>query len=87
MAGSASNTNLYLPLQALGWDMYLGKLIDRVDHDILMHRLYRRIKDRRILKLMCRYLEAKRVDNQERVKYERGIPQVGPLSPFLSNIL
>ncbi|WP_300006098.1 reverse transcriptase domain-containing protein, partial [uncultured Cedecea sp.] len=69
-------------------DMDLEKFFDRVDHDILMSRIARRIKDIRLLKLIRRYLEAESVDsNKERVKRERGMPQGGPLSPLLSNIL
>jgi len=69
-------------------DMDLEKFFDRVDHDILMSRLARRIKDIRLLKLIRRYLEAESVDsNKERVRRVRGMPQGGPLSPLLSNIL
>lgn len=68
-------------------DMDLEKFFDKVDHDILMSRLARRIKDSRVLTLIRRYLEAEMVDKKERVKRERGMPQGGPLSPLLSNIL
>ncbi|WP_300003757.1 group II intron reverse transcriptase/maturase [uncultured Cedecea sp.] len=69
-------------------DMDLEKFFDRVDHDILMSRIARCIKDTRLLKLIRRYLEADSVDsNKERVKRVRGMPQGGPLSPLLSNIL
>lgn len=68
-------------------DMDLEKFFDKVDHDILMSRLARRVKDSRVLKLIRRYLEAEMVDKKERVKREQGMPQGGPLSPLLSNIL
>ncbi|MGK6718092.1 reverse transcriptase domain-containing protein [Serratia marcescens] len=68
-------------------DMDLEKFFDRVDHDILMSRLARIIKDGRLLKLIRRYLEAEMVDEQGVLKRDKGMPQGGPLSPLLSNIL
>lgn len=68
-------------------DMDLEKFFDRVDHDILMSRLARTIKDNRLLKLIRRYLEAEMVDGQGVLKRDKGMPQGGPLSPLLSNIL
>lgn len=68
-------------------DMDLEKFFDRVDHDILMSRLARTIKDERLLKLIRRYLEAEMVDGKEVIKRDKGMPQGGPLSPLLSNIL
>jgi len=68
-------------------DIDLEKCFDRINHDILMGRLARRISDKRILRLIRRYLQAGVMLNgvvQER--YE-GTPQGGPLSPLLSNIL
>jgi group II intron reverse transcriptase/maturase len=68
-------------------DIDLEKCFDRINHDILMGRLARRISDKRILGLLRRYLQAGVMVNgvvQER--YE-GTPQGGPLSPLLSNIL
>lgn len=68
-------------------DIDLEKCFDRINHDILMGRLARRISDKRILRLIRRYLQAGVMINgvvQER--YE-GTPQGGPLSPLLSNIL
>jgi retron-type reverse transcriptase len=68
-------------------DIDLEKCFDRINHDILMGRLARRISDKRILRLIRRYLQAGVMVNgvvQER--YE-GTPQGGPLSPLLSNIL
>ncbi len=68
-------------------DMDLEKFFDRVDHDILMSRLTRIIKDERLLKLIRRYLEAEMVDGKGVIKRDKGMPQGGPLSPLLSNIL
>lgn len=68
-------------------DIDLEKFFDRVDHDILMSRLARHIKDSRVLKLIRSYLEAELIDGKERVPRREGMPQGGPLSPVLSNIL
>lgn len=68
-------------------DIDLEKFFDKVDHDILMSRLARWVKDRHVLRLIRRYLEAEMVDKTERIKREQGMPQGGPLSPLLSNIL
>lgn len=68
-------------------DMDLEKFFDRVDHDILMSKLSRPIEDERLLKLIRRYLEADRVTGDEVTKRKLGMPQGGPLSPLLSNIL
>ena len=68
-------------------DMDLEKFFDRVDHDILMSRLARTIKDERLLKLIRRYLEAEMKDGKGVIKRDKGTPQGGPLSPLLSNIL
>ena len=68
-------------------DMDLEKFFDRVNHDILMGRMAKRIGDKRVLRVIRRYLQAGTMINgvvQER--YE-GTPQGGPLSPLLSNIL
>jgi RNA-directed DNA polymerase len=68
-------------------DIDLEKCFDRINHDILMGRIARRIFDKRILRLIRLYLQAGIMVNgvvQER--YE-GTPQGGPLSPLLSNIL
>ena len=68
-------------------DMDLEKCFDRINHDILMGRLARRIMDKRILRLIRRYLQAGiMVHGVVQERYE-GTPQGGPLSPLLSNIL
>jgi len=68
-------------------DMDLEKFFDRVNHDILMSRLARRVKDRRVLGLVRRYLQAGVMDGGLVTRSTEGTPQGGPLSPLLSNIL
>lgn len=68
-------------------DMDLEKFFDKVNHDILMERLSRRIKDKRVLKLIRKYLESGIMINGIKVNNEEGTPQGGPLSPLLSNIM
>jgi RNA-directed DNA polymerase len=72
-----------------GWvvDLDLEKFFDRINHDLLMGRLAKRIGDRRLLRLIRRYLAAGVLLNGVvRERYE-GAPQGGPLSPLLANIL
>jgi RNA-directed DNA polymerase len=68
-------------------DMDLEKFFDRVNHDILMSRLARRIEDKRILRLIRRYLQAGMMEDGLVSARTEGTPQGGPLSPLLSNIL
>ena len=68
-------------------DMDLEKFFDKVSHDILMERLSRKIKDKRVLKLIRKYLESGIMINGIRINNEEGTPQGGPLSPLLSNIM
>jgi group II intron reverse transcriptase/maturase len=68
-------------------DVDLEKFFDRVNHDVLMGRVARRIGDRRLLGLIRRYLEAGvMLDGVVMDRYE-GTPQGGPLSPLLANVL
>ena len=68
-------------------DIDLEKCFDRINHDILMGRIARRILDKRIVGLIRRYLQAGiMVHGVVQERYE-GTPQGGPLSPLLSNIL
>lgn len=68
-------------------DMDLEKFFDRVNHDILMSRIARKVKDERVLTLIRRYLEAGLMRNGLTEARTEGTPQGGPLSPLLSNIL
>lgn len=68
-------------------DLDLEKFFDRVNHDILMSRVARQIKDERVLKLIRRYLEAGMMSEGIVTARTEGTPQGGPLSPLLSNIL
>jgi len=68
-------------------DMDLEKFFDRVNHDILMSRIARKIKDKHVLLLIRLYLQAGIMSNGIIMEREEGTPQGGPLSPLLSNIL
>ena len=68
-------------------DMDLEKFFDKVNHDILMGKLEKKIKDRRLLKLIRKYLESGVLINGIKVSNEEGTPQGGPLSPLLANIM
>lgn len=68
-------------------DIDLEKFFDRVNHDILMSRIARRIKDKRVLRLLRRFLQAGiMIDGVTEPRHD-GTPQGSPLSPLLSNIL
>jgi group II intron reverse transcriptase/maturase len=68
-------------------DIDVEKFFDRVNHDVLMGRVARRVKDERVLKLIRRYLEAGLMEGGVASARTEGTPQGGPLSPLLSNIL
>jgi RNA-directed DNA polymerase len=68
-------------------DLDLEKFFDRVNHDVLMSRLARRISDKRVLHLIRRYLQAGMMMGGVASQRVEGTPQGGPLSPLLSNIL
>jgi group II intron reverse transcriptase/maturase len=68
-------------------DVDLEKFFDRVNHDVLMTRLARRIEDKRLLRVIRRYLEAGVMADGVVVGRHEGTPQGGPLSPLLANVL
>lgn len=68
-------------------DVDLEKFFDRVNHDILMDRLARRIADKAVLRLIRRYLQAGIMMNGVVLERAEGTPQGGPLSPLLANVL
>jgi RNA-directed DNA polymerase len=68
-------------------DLDLEKFFDRVNHDILMSRVARRIGDKRLLGIIRRFLQAGMMQDGVCVTRDEGTPQGGPLSPLLSNLL
>jgi group II intron reverse transcriptase/maturase len=74
-----------------GWDwvvdLDLEKFFDKVNHDILMSRVARRVTDKPVLGLIRRFLASGILLNGVMVASEEGTPQGGPLSPLLANIL
>ena len=71
----------------IGVDIDLEKFFDRVNHDILMSRLAKRIGDKRLLKIIRRFLEAGMMKQGVIIDRRQGVPQGGPLSPLMSNLL
>lgn len=68
-------------------DLDLEKFFDRVNHDILMSRVARRIGDKRLLRIIRRFLQADMMQDGVCVTRDQGTPQGGPLSPLLANLL
>ncbi|MBI5075260.1 MAG: group II intron reverse transcriptase/maturase [Nitrospirae bacterium] len=68
-------------------DIDLEKFFDTVDHDTLMNRIARKVRDKGILRLIGKYLRAGVVVDGRLNQTSKGVPQGGPLSPLLSNIL
>jgi RNA-directed DNA polymerase len=68
-------------------DLDLEKFFDRVQHDLLMGRVAKRIADKRLLKLIRAFLNAGVMENGLVSATDEGTPQGGPLSPLLSNLL
>lgn len=68
-------------------DVDLSKFFDTVNHDVLMSRVARKVRDKRLLKLIGSYLRAGVVNEGHCYPTSVGVPQGGPLSPILSNIV
>jgi len=68
-------------------DVDLERFFDRVNHDVLMGKLASRIADKKVLRLIRRYLRAGVMSGGVVVERSRGTPQGGPLSPLLANVL
>jgi RNA-directed DNA polymerase len=68
-------------------DIDLEKFFDKVNHDILMSRVARKVKDKKILLLIRRFLQAGVMERGIESATDEGTPQGGPLSPLLSNIM
>jgi RNA-directed DNA polymerase len=68
-------------------DVDLSKFFDRVNHDILIDRLKRRIEDAGVILLIRAYLNAGIMDGGVVIERDKGTPQGGPLSPLLANVL
>lgn len=75
--------------EGYGWvvDMDLEKFFDRVNHDKVMSLVKARVSDRRVTKLIDRYLKSGVLDGDGFEATEEGTPQGGPLSPLLANLL
>ena len=88
-AHDAVNAALGYIREGRSWvvDVDLEKFFDRVNHDVLMSRLAKRIADKRLLKLIRRFLEAGMMAEGMVAERREGTPQGGPLSPLLANLL
>jgi RNA-directed DNA polymerase len=67
-------------------DMDLSKFFDRVNHDVLMHRVARKIRDKRVLRLIGKYLRAGVVVKGRLQQTREGVPQGGPLTPLTQKV-
>lgn len=68
-------------------DVDLEKFFDCVNHDVLMGKLSKRIADKRVLRLIRRYLQSGMMANGMLLERRKGTPQGGPISPLLANVL
>ncbi len=67
-------------------DIDISAFFDEVNHDILMAKIGRKVRDKRVLKLIGSYLRASMEREGQKIKRNQGTPQGGPLSPLLANI-
>ena len=86
--GAVAQAQTYLE-EGYAWvvDMDLEKFFDRVNHDVLMSRVARRVEDKRLLKLIRAFLNSGVMIDGLAAATPEGTPQGGPLSPLLSNLL
>jgi RNA-directed DNA polymerase len=68
-------------------DMVLSKFFDTVNHDVLVYRVARKVRDKRVLRLIGKYLRAGVMVNGRLQATGKRVPQGGPLSPLLANML
>lgn len=68
-------------------DLDLAKFFDRVNHDALMARVARKVRDKALLRLIGKYLRAGGLVGESLQPTEEGVPQGSPLSPLLSNVM
>jgi RNA-directed DNA polymerase len=68
-------------------DLDLAKFFDRVNHDALMVRVARKVRDKAVLRLIGKYLRAGVLVGESLQPTEEGVPQGSPLSPLLSNVM
>lgn len=68
-------------------DIDLKSFFDEVDHELLLTLIHRKVKCRQTMCLIRRFLRAPILQNGKLTKRRKGVPQGGPLSPLLSNIL
>jgi RNA-directed DNA polymerase len=77
-----------LVVSGLVWvvDIDISAFFDHVDHDRLMSRIGLQVRDKRVLRMVGRYLRAGRKEDGQIIRCTKGTPQGGPLSPLLANI-
>lgn len=85
---AVAQAQIYLA-EGYSWvvDIDLEKFFDRVNHDMLMGRVAKRVSDKRLLKLIRALLNAGVMEDGLIVATDKGTPQGGPLSPLLSNLM